>query len=111
MITQPVRWRNVAAAGRPGRIEADSPIAAGRAGTAVAHRVQPHGKPGYRTGAVGGIAREGRRWSTWKPRDSAVARDLPSSRWDWDEADWRALRGEELGWLAEAAASRTASQN
>ena len=110
MMTQPVRWRSTAAVGQPGRIEADSPIAAGRAGTAVAHGVQPHGKPGYHTRPVGVIAREGRRWSTWKPRDSAVARDLPASRWDWDAADWRALRMEELGWLADAAASRAAPQ-
>ena len=110
MMTQPVRWRSTAAAGQPGRIEADAPIAAGRAGTAVAHGVRPHGKPGYHTRAVGGIAREGRRWSTWTPRDSAVTRGLPASRWDWDDADWRALRREELGWLADAAASRPTPQ-
>ena len=111
MITQPVRWRNVAAAGQRGRIEADIPTTTGRAGTVVAHGVQPHGKPGYHTGAASGVARAGRRWSSWTPRDSAVARDLPASRWDWNEADWRALRGEELGWLAEAAAARRAPQN
>jgi hypothetical protein len=110
MMTQPVRWRNLAAAGQRGRVEADTPIAAGRAGTTVAHGVLPHGKPRIQTGAVGGIAREGRRWSAWKPRDSAVARDLPASRWDWDDAAWLALRGEELGWLADAVAARATPQ-
>jgi hypothetical protein len=75
----------------------------------VAHGVQPHGKPRYDAVALG--AGEGRRWSTWKPRESAVACDLPASRWDWDEADWLALRGEELRWLADAAAARAAAQH
>jgi hypothetical protein len=110
MMAQPVRWRSRAAAGQPGRIEADMTIAAGRAGMAVAHGVPPHGKPRYHTAADGGIARERRRWSAWKPRDSAVARDLPASRWDWDDAAWLALRGEELGWLADAVAARAAPQ-
>jgi hypothetical protein len=101
MTAQRVRFRHTTA-GQPRRIEADIPVAIGRAGT-----VEIGGALGSvrRRRPVGGLMapRERSRWSPWTARDSLVARDLPASRWDWDASAWRAARMEELGWLAEAA--------
>jgi hypothetical protein len=49
--------------------------------------------------------RRGRsRWSRWRPRSSAVVFGLPACRSQWDAAAWRAIRREELRWLADAMA-------
>jgi hypothetical protein len=108
MTAQRVRFRH-ATAGQPRRIEADIPVATGKAGAVeiggalgnVRHRRM-----------VGGLTvrRERSRWSRWTARDSVVARDLPASRWVWDASAWRAARVEELGWLAEAAQGARAAR-
>jgi hypothetical protein len=101
MTAQRVRFRHTPA-GQPRRIEAEIPVAIGKAGAAEIGGAL--GSVRRRRMAGGFTApRERSRWSLWTARDSVVARALPASRWDWDASAWRAARMEELGWLAEAA--------